>query len=124
MPLDYGYPMQIFPGVSFHYGMCAKGTPSAHLRVDLMSVPSLRRDNASAYAIHIWSKVRARAYLKLPPLCVNFSALQELRSCMLYFHRLSMRQASVPVSILRLLILDSRQVFGKALAVTFGLSGV
>ena len=58
MPLDYGYPMQIFPGVSFHYSMCARGTPSAHLRVDLMSVPSLRRDNASAYAIHVWSKVR------------------------------------------------------------------
>lgn len=60
MPLDYGYPMQIFPGVSFRYSMCARGTPSAHLRVDLMSVPSLRRDNASAYAIHVWSKVRPK----------------------------------------------------------------
>lgn len=57
MPLDYGYPMQIFPGVTFRYGMCARGTPSAYLRVDLMWVPSLRRDNASAYAIHLWAKV-------------------------------------------------------------------
>ena len=57
MPLDYGYPMQIFPGVTFRYGMCARGTPSAYLRVDLMSVPSLRRDNASAYALHLWAKV-------------------------------------------------------------------
>ena len=57
MPLDYGYPMQIFPGVTFRYGMCARGAPSAYLRVDLMSVPSLRRDNASAYAIHLWTKV-------------------------------------------------------------------
>ena len=60
MPLDYGYPMQIFPGVSFHYSICARGSPTAHLRVDLMSVPSLRRDNASAYAIHVWSQVRRR----------------------------------------------------------------
>ena len=57
MPLDYGYPMQIFPGVTFSYGMCARGAPSAYLRVDLMSVPSLRMDNASAYAIHLWTKV-------------------------------------------------------------------
>ena len=58
MPLDYGYPMQIFPGATFRFGLCQKVTPSVFLRVDLMSVPSLRKDNASAYAIHVWGQVR------------------------------------------------------------------
>ncbi|CAL5218474.1 g159 [Coccomyxa viridis] len=57
MPLDYGYPMQIFPGATFRFGLCQKVTPSVYLRVDLMSVPSLRKDNASAYAIHVWGQV-------------------------------------------------------------------
>ena len=57
MPLDYGYPMQIFPGATFRFGLCQKVTPSVFLRVDLMSVPSLRKDNASAYAIHVWGQV-------------------------------------------------------------------
>ena len=56
-PLDYGYPMQIFPGATFRFGLCQKVTPSVYLRVDLMSVPSLRKDNASAYAIHVWGQV-------------------------------------------------------------------
>ena len=58
IPLDYGYPMQIFPGATFRFGLCQKVTPSVYLRVDLMSVPSLRKDNASAYAIHVWGQVR------------------------------------------------------------------
>lgn len=64
--------MQIFPGVTFRYGMCARGAPSAYLRVDLMSVPSLRRDNASAYAIHLWTKVI--------PAFINFNVSHRLWS--------------------------------------------
>ena len=49
--------MQIFPGATFRFGLCQKVTPSVYLRVDLMLVPSLRKDNASAYAIHVWGQV-------------------------------------------------------------------
>lgn len=58
-PLEYKSPMEIYPGAIFHYRPCSAGAaPVAYLRADLMAVPSTRRDNASAYAIHSWMRVR------------------------------------------------------------------
>lgn len=58
-PLDYQSPMEIFPGAIFRYRPCAAGAPVAYLRADLMAVPSTLRENASAYAIHTWTRVCA-----------------------------------------------------------------
>ncbi|CAL8470071.1 g9613 [Coccomyxa elongata] len=56
-PLEYQSPMEIFPGAIFRYRPCAAGAPVAYLRADLMAVPSTRRENASAYAIHTWTRM-------------------------------------------------------------------
>ena len=58
-PLEFKSPMEIYPGAIFRYRPCAAGAaPVAYLRADLMAVPSTQRDNASAYAIHSWMRVR------------------------------------------------------------------
>lgn len=58
-PLEFKSPMEIYPGAIFRYRPCATGAaPVAYLRADLMAVPSTQRDNASAYAIHSWMRVR------------------------------------------------------------------
>ena len=104
-PLEYQSPMEIFPGAIFRYRPCAAGAPVAYLRADLMAVPSTRHDNASAYAIHTWTRVRCAhvspflpVFCQYPRMPVSYHRQAMAHACMKSRHAASeatLHQAAV-----------------------------